>query len=222
MLERYVLPEQIIAEREFLPTRSWWQFAAKYNVAPGQYVPVIRLHDGQSEGMTMRWGLIPAWAEGKVPEEPTASVDVDGLEQSKTFSPPWLENQRCILPMAGFYTWRLNRHRYRQPYYVQLNNRNVFGVAALWDSSEGGEDEVIESCAVISVAANELLGKVVSLPARMPAVLRRRDYDTWLKGTPQQAKAALEPYNAAWMQAHAVSPRLNSTEPDDPDLIRPV
>jgi putative SOS response-associated peptidase YedK len=58
--------------------------------------------------------------------------------------------------------------------------------------------------------------------ARMPAILRRRDYDTWLRGTPVQAKAALQPYNPAWMQAHATSPRINSTELDDAGLIQPV
>jgi putative SOS response-associated peptidase YedK len=221
MLERYVLPDQLAAEREFMPARCWWQFSARYNVAPPQYVPAIRIHDGQSEGMMMRWGLIPGWAEGK-PGDPNISVDIDEIDDSKTYRTPWLESQRCILPVAGFYTWRLNRHRYRQPYFAQVNNRSVFGIAALWDRSESGGGDVTESCAVVCVAANELLARVLTPPARMPAVLRRRDYDAWLKGTPVQAKAALEPYNAGWMQAHAVSPRINAITADDPDLIRPV
>jgi len=37
-----------------------------------------------------------------------------------------------------------------------------------------------------------------------------------------QAKAALQPYNPALMQAYAVSPRINSREPDDVGLIHPV
>ncbi len=56
----------------------------------------------------------------------------------------------------------------------------------------------------------------------MPAILRRRDYQTWLHGTPVEAKAVLQTYNPAWMEAYAVSPRINSTEPDDAALIRPV
>jgi putative SOS response-associated peptidase YedK len=57
---------------------------------------------------------------------------------------------------------------------------------------------------------------------RMPAILRRRDYDTWLRGTPAEARAVLQSYKSEWMQAHAVSPRINSTEPDDPGLIQPI
>jgi len=92
----------------------------------------------------------------------------------------------------------------------------------MWDRSEAEGGDAMESCSAICVRANELLAKVVTPPARMPAVLRRRDYETWLRGTPVEAKAALQPYNSLWMQVHAVSPRINSTEPDDADLIRPV
>jgi putative SOS response-associated peptidase YedK len=81
---------------------------------------------------------------------------------------------------------------------------------------------VIESCSVVRVPANDLLASIANSDGRMPAILRRRDYGTWLRGTPVQAKAALQSYNSAWMQAYAVSPRINSTEPDDAGLIQPV
>jgi putative SOS response-associated peptidase YedK len=95
-------------------------------------------------------------------------------------------------------------------------------LAAVWDRSVSEEDDVIESCSVIRVPANDLLADIAGAGARMPAILRRRDYQTWLRGTPVEAKAALQPYNPAWMHAYAVSPRINSTAPDDASLIRPV
>ena len=101
MCDRYVLPDQGAAEREFLPALAWWKFAARFNVAPQQYVPAVRVHDGQTEGMMIRWGLIPSWAEGQPTESPTASADIDGLERSIIYRMPWLSGQRCILPVAG-------------------------------------------------------------------------------------------------------------------------
>ncbi len=65
MYQRYVLPPQLAAEREFLPATAWWRFAPKFNVAAGRYVPAIRLHDGRSEGVMLRWGFIPSWFEGQ-------------------------------------------------------------------------------------------------------------------------------------------------------------
>jgi len=219
MCDRYVLPDQAAAEREFLPAQAWWKFTARFNVAAQQYVPAIRIHDGQSEGMMLRWGLIPSWAEGRPTDVATVCADMDRIEGSNIYRMPWLSGQRCILPVSGFYAWQLTREHYRQPYFVHLVNRSVFGLAAVWDRSVADEDDVIESCSVIRVPANDLLA---DFALRMPAILRRKDYDTWLRGTPVQAKAALQPYNPAWMQAYAVSPRVNSTEPDDAGLIRPV
>src|ERR1700733_11071878 len=130
MCDRYVLPDQGAAEREFLPEPAWWKFAARFNVAPQQYVPAVRVHAGQTEGMMIRWGLIPSWAEGQPTGDPTASADIDGLEHSIIYRMPWLSGQRCILPVAGFYTWQLTGANYRQPYFVRLTNRSLFGVAA--------------------------------------------------------------------------------------------
>jgi putative SOS response-associated peptidase YedK len=167
MCDRYALPDSMAAEREFLPAKAWWNFAAKFNVAPQQYVPAIRVHDGQTEGMMMRWGLIPSWAEGEPTGEAAACAEMERIERSAAYRMPWLSGQRCILPASGFYLWQLTRAQYRQPYFVRLTNRSVFGLAAVWDRSEGGEDDVIES------------------------------FD-------------------------AVSPRINSTAPDDAGLIQPV
>ena len=222
MCDRYVLPDQAAAEREFLPAKAWWKFTAKFNVAAQQYVPAIRVHEGQTEGMMMRWGLIPSWAEGRPTGNATACANMTRIERSNVYRMPWLNGQRCILPASGFYTWRLTRENYRQPYFVRLVNRSVFGLAAVWDRSEGEDDDVIESCTVIRVAANDLLSGIALSDGLMPGILRRRDYDTWLRGTPAEAKAALLPYQSAWMQAHAVSPRINSTAMDDAGLIEPV
>jgi putative SOS response-associated peptidase YedK len=222
MCDRYVLPDQAAAEREFLPAKAWWKFAAKFNVAPQQYVPAVRVHDGHTEGMMMRWGLIPSWAEGRPIGEATACADMARVERSNVYRMSWLSGQRCILPVSGFYAWQLTRENYRQPYFVRLFNRAVFGLAAVWDRSVGEDDDVIEGCSVIRVPANDLLADIAVSDARMPAILRRRDYDTWLRGTPGEAKAALQPYHSAWMQAYAVSPRVNSTQLDDAGLIEPV
>lgn len=222
MCQRYALPEQVVAEREFLPARAWWKFAARFNVAAQQYVPAIRLHAGQTEGVMLRWGLIPSWAEGQPTVDPAVCVESDRIERSDLYGAPWLSSQRCILPIAGFYAWQLTRGKYRQPFFIRLTDRSVFGVAAIWDRSVTEDDDVIESCSVVCVPANELLTDIANTERRMPAILRRRDYQTWLQGTPVEAKATLRPYKPEWMQAHPVSPRVNSVAADDRALILPL
>jgi putative SOS response-associated peptidase YedK len=221
MCQRYALPDQAAVEREFMPSRAWWSFTAKYNVAAPQYVPAIRWHGGQSEAVMMRWGLIPSSAEGLAGDSPV-TVDSSEIMTSPIFRGPWLEGQRCILPMSGFYAWQLTNRRYRQPHFIRLLDRSVFGVAAVCDRSVAKDDDVIESCSIICVAPNDLIVRVANTDGRMPAILRRKDYQTWLRGTPVAAMATLHSYNMGGMQAYPVSPRINSTAPDDPGLIQPA
>jgi putative SOS response-associated peptidase YedK len=221
MCERYALPDQITVEREFLPTRAWWNFTAKFNVAAHHYVPAIRWHDGQSEAVMMRWGLVPAAAEGR-PGDSALTIDLAAIMGSATHRGPWLNSQRCILPIAGFYVWQLTNARYRQPYFIRLLDRSVFGLAAIWDRSVGDDDDVIESCSIICVEPNDLMVAIANTDGRMPAILRRKDYQTWLRGTPVEAKGVLHPYRKSGMQAYPVSPRINSAAQDDAELIRPA
>jgi putative SOS response-associated peptidase YedK len=222
MCERYTVPGRAVAEREFMPQSSWWEYSQNFNVAPPQYVPAIRLHADESEGVMVRWGLIPSWTFGEPPSSGHVKVDLDHLERGDAFRDPWLNSQRCILPVSGFYVWRLTHRKYRQPFFVSLMDRSVFGLAAIWDRWVGKDDDVIESCSLIRVMANDLMTEIAKADRRMPAILRRADYERWLRGTPGEAKGALRPYDARLMQAHAVSPRINSVTHDDAGLIRPI
>jgi putative SOS response-associated peptidase YedK len=222
MCERYVLPTQIDAEREFEPAERWWKFDSSFNVSFPQYVPVLRAHQGATEGVMMRWGLVPPDAEGVPLPDERPDFDFEQLGATPESRDPWLNSQRCILPVAGFYGWQLTRDRYRQPYFIGLIDRMVFGLAAFWTRSVSEEDDVIESCSIITVPANPLVAEVVGKGGRMPAILRRKDYGTWLTGNPVQAKAALHAYPEKWMRSHPVSPRVNSAKFNDASLIQPI
>jgi len=222
MCERFSVPDRVVAEREFMPDRCWWKFARKFNVAAAQYVPAIRQHAGESEGVMMRWGLIPAATLDKPAGNGHVHVELDEISRADAFRGPWLSSQRCILPVTGFFVWQLTSAKYRHPYFVHLMDRTVFGIAAIWDRWVGEDDDIIESCSVIRVPANEMMANLAPTDQRMPAILRRGDYDKWLRGTPAAAKAALRSYEARRMQAYAVSPRVNSAAQDDVGLIRPA
>jgi putative SOS response-associated peptidase YedK len=222
MCERFTVPGRAVAEREFMPQRTWWDYSRKFNVAPPQYVPAIRHHAGESEGVMVRWGLIPSWTLGEPASLGHVNVDLDHMGREEAFRGAWLNSQRCILPVSGFYIWRLTHRKYRQPFFVSLMDRSVFGLAAIWDRWVGKDDDVIESCCLIRVAANDLIADIATADQRMPAILRRADYERWLRGTPVEAKAALRSYDTRRMQAHAVSPRINSATHDDAGLIRPI
>jgi putative SOS response-associated peptidase YedK len=222
MCERYVVPDQMLAELALAPERAWWQFAASFNVAPSRYVPGVRLHEGHSEAVMMRWGLIPAWAKGDPSAGHWLRLSCGTLESSPLFRGPWLNGQRCILPFAGFYIWRLTPAGYRQPYFVQMKDRPVFAVAAVWDRTEDEDGDVIEGCAILTVPPNQPLASVQSAAREMPAILAPEDYEAWLRCKPAEARTLLRTPPDNMLTSHTVSPRINSLACDDEGLVRAV
>ncbi len=216
------MPEQALAERELAPEHKWWRFSASFNVAPSRYVPAVRLHERRSEAVMMRWGLIPAWAKGDTSAGQWLRLSGMDLERSPLFRGPWLSGQRCILPFAGFYTWRLMPAGHRQPYFVHAAGRGVLAVAAIWDRTEGDDGDVIEGCAILTVPANARIASVQSATGEMPAILPVEDCEAWLHGTPAEARALLRTAPDTLLTSHAVSPRINSLVCDDVGLVRAV
>ncbi len=217
------MPEVEQAEREFGVLRRWWQFSPSFNVSPERYVPVIRMHDSEVEGVMLRWGLIPGWAEADAAKACAATTSISTVEHAAATRGAWQFGRRCIVPMFGFYMWQPTRQGHRQPFFVRLVNRPVFGVAAVWDRTEAEDgDDVIEGCALITVPPNPLLAELQGSNTEMPAILDRRDYAVWLTGAPAVARTALNPFPPQQMIAHPVSPRINSSRYDDDQLIRPV
>lgn len=223
MCNRYVMPEPAQVEQEFGVIRPWWKFLPSFNVGPSRNVPIIREHDGEIEGVMLHWGLIPGWAEADASKACAVNASAQMVAHSAVTRDAWEHGRRCIVPMFGFYTWQLTWDRYRQPFFVRLVNRTVFGVAALWDRTVPDQgDDVIESCALITVPPNPLLAELQDEMTEMPAILQRKDYRTWLTASPADAKSVLQAYPADQMVAHPVSTRINSLEHDDAQLIRPI
>jgi len=223
MCGKYILAQAAKAERAMGIRRGCWEYPLSYRVLPTEQVPVVVPLDGEPEAVQMRWGLIPYWAYGVPLKASTINARVEGLDSAPSYREPWRRGQRCILVMGGFYEPHVNADGSREPFFVRLTDREAFGVAGLWERSRREDGAHVFSCTLITVPANALLAEVHNEKQRMPAILAAADHDTWLGGTPQQARAALRPYPTEPMVAWKVSRRVNNPRlPNDASLIEPV
>jgi putative SOS response-associated peptidase YedK len=220
MPQRLVIPSREEVDAQLTVLHPWWQFSARFNVAISQSIPVARMHDRESEGVMMRWGLAHRSARGTIDFTRCGSIRRDALKSAPDVDRMWTHGQRGIVPLAGFYLWRQTPAGYRQPYYVRLVNREVFGVAVVWDRSVKDDDDVIEGCALVTVPANPLLAEISHPTEQMPAILRREDYEPWLRSSVGPAKERLDTYPQNRMVTHPVGPYVNHLEFDEPRLIQ--
>jgi putative SOS response-associated peptidase YedK len=144
---------------------------------------------------------------------------IETMETAPAFRDAWKKGQRCVVPAEGFYEWQMIPDAPRQPWFVGLANNEVMPLAALCDRSVKADRTVVESFTIITLPANDFMAKIDNGNQRMPAILHMEDVETWLTGTPDEARATLVQFPAEQLRAYKVSSRVNSPKNDDEDLL---
>ena len=193
----------------------------RYNIAPSQDILAIRTapETGRPEWALLRWGLVPFWSKEPGGKRPLINARAEGIEAKPSFRGP-VRHRRCIVPASGFYEWR-RQGTGKQPYFVRPAEDEVFALAGIWDHWEGKQGEVIESVAIITTSANELMQPIHD---RMPVILGKEDVAAWIALTTKLEKALpmLKPCSSTRMMTYPVSSLVNSTRHDGPECVAKV
>ena len=192
---------------------------SRFNVAPSQEMPVI-LHRGRTEMIMMQWGLIASTTKDPGTSVRPINARAESLAERTLFR-TLLKDRRCLIPASGFYEWKKEGNR-KTPFYIHLKEEALFAFAGLYDIWLDASGAQHPSFTIITTNANEL---VSPLHDRMPVILKRGDEERWLAAELPARDALstiLVPYPARMMETYPVASRVNSTDVDDEDLIRPL
>jgi putative SOS response-associated peptidase YedK len=217
MCGRYALasPPEVIAERfNLLWVR---EVPAHYNIAPSQTIPVVRATEQGRELALLKWGLIPSWAKDAAIGTKLINARAETLADKPAFRNAF-RRRHCLVPADAFYEWKAIAGR-RQPYSIRMADKKLFGMAGLWEHWVNPAGETVETCTIITVNANELVGK---LHDRMPLIIQPSDYGAWLDAANPGARDLLKPFPAKLMSYYPVSMRVNSVRNDDAECMEPV
>ncbi len=194
-------------------------FEARYNIAPTQDAPVIRLNaaSGERKAAMFRWGLVPSWSKGPDSRHLMINARAETVAEKPAFRAA-LRHRRCLVPADGFYEWRKEGAR-KQPYRICQHDGEPFALAGLWERWEGA-GEAIHSFAIVVTEANDLVRPIHD---RMPVILDPLDYGAWLgAGAADEATRLLKPFGEGELTAYPVSLHVNSPKNDDRGCIDPV
>ncbi len=194
-------------------------FPPRYNIAPTQPVPVIRLDEGVRRFHLMRWGLIPSWSRAS-PASLLINARAETLADKPSFRGAF-RHHRALMPADGFYEWQTIGAGGKQPHLIRRRDGAPFAMASVSDRWLGADGSEIDSCAVVTTAANATLAPIHH---RMPVILAEEDWARWLDPatTTRDLLALLRPAASSLLEAIPVSARVNKVAHNDPDLIQPV
>jgi putative SOS response-associated peptidase YedK len=193
----------------------------RFNVAPTQMVPAVRLkpETKKRELVMLKWGLIPAWAKDAAIGSQMIMARADTVEQKPAFKSAF-QKRRCLMVADGFYEWQKTNGK-KQPYFIGLKDQSPFAFAGLWEHWKNPEGDAVESCALITTDANDIVRPIHD---RMPVILQRPDYEKWLDLENQDTTALqklLQPYPGEAMMAYPVSSFVNSPKNESSRCVDP-
>jgi putative SOS response-associated peptidase YedK len=197
------------------------ELSPRYNIAPTQAILAVRPKSdgGGREAVRLRWGLVPSWAK-EVGGPPLINARADTVADKPAFRVAF-KQRRCLIPADGFYEWQATGGKKKQPFAIRLRDDHPFAFAGLWERWSRGEERV-ESCAIITTGANDLLR---SIHDRMPVILPPSRFADWLDPTfhdAEQLQALLQPFPADQMKTYTVSTLVGNARNDDPRCLEPV
>lgn len=190
-----------------------------YNVAPGQYMPVVIKSDAGISVEPMLWGLVPMWAK----DVSIGYKMINARAESLFDKPAWrgpIKHRRCLVPATGFYEWKLQSDsKGKQPYFIKPKDQEVFAFAGVFDSNIDATGRELWSYSIITTEPNK---EMANLHNRMPVILRPEDESVWLEPSLQDrgaVEALLRPYHDGGLEMYEVSRDVNSVKNNDEHLV---
>ena len=204
----------------FGPVHEWFEFdefplfESRFNIAPAQPVAIIRKDErARSQFTHVLWGLIPSWAKDPDNHHRPINARCETAAEKPTFRNA-LRYRRCLVPANFFYEWK-RYDKSRQPYAICMADEQPFAMAGLWEHWQGADGSEIETCAILTCRANEMMKQIHD---RMPVILHRDDYGRWLDTDIQHAEKVqdlLTPFPADQMDCYPVTQHVNSVKNED-------
>ena len=186
----------------------------RYNIAPTIPIPAL-LNNGNY--LYTHFGYLPSWAKDK--RSMNINARSETIFEKKTFRDSF-KYRRCIVPINGFYEWE-KEDKEKTPFFVCDIKNDYLGLAGIWDEYFDIELNMkIVTVALITCDANEKLSKIHH---RMPVVLDKKDYGTWLHSNEiVKINKLFKIYNSEKIKLYEVSSEVNKVLFDKPICIEEV
>jgi len=196
---------------------SSFDYAPRYNMAPGQMMGAVIKTSGERKLGALRWGLVPSWAK----DEKVGYMMINARSETILEKPAFrklIATKRCAIPADGFYEWRKAD---KQPFRFTMKDQSLFSFAGLFDTWVAPSGEKLSTFTIITTEANELMKGIHD---RLPAIIPPEQLDPWLNReitNTDQLLPLLTPWPSDWMTAYPVSPIVGNVRNDVPECIEP-
>jgi putative SOS response-associated peptidase YedK len=171
-----ILNEEIAIEEFERSLQSGFEF--------GAWPIVIDKGEGKKAELA-HWEFIPYWYNNVTEVEEgrkkytTLNAKGETILTSRIYKEA-AQKRRCLVLSSGFYEWRHYKGK-TYPYHIKVKDKELFCMAGVWQPWTDKETgERIDTFALLTTAANELMTQVHNNKKRMPTIFTDEQAREWL------------------------------------------
>jgi putative SOS response-associated peptidase YedK len=199
----------------------------RYNIAPTQTSPIIRVRDGEPVCEEVRWGLYENWW--------TDVLEIEGIRTNarseKSFTGGLFKNsarkRRCVVLASGWYEWKQVEGRKRKKpgepgFNFCMKDHSIMMFAGIWATEYLAKDEKRDNYAIITTDGNEIAKPIHD---RMPVILNVAQAKAWLDPDYKdlaKLEGFLVPYKGRDLTTYQVGPLVNSVKNIGEECLAPL
>ena len=183
-----------------------FEFEPNFNIAPQSKVPAII-----NNNLTMTtWGYYPDWLKSQVNSRPLFITRFESVQEKKTFQSAF-KNNRCIIPISGWYEWKRDGEN-KTPYYF-FNKSTMFAAGLFWTRSSGD----IET----SIITREASSNLSVVHNRSPLILNEDELTIWNSDIDSgEIYDGINNYDYDKVTYHEVDKAVNNPRNNNESLIK--
>ncbi|MNB97102.1 putative SOS response-associated peptidase YedK [compost metagenome] len=221
MCGRFTITDPIeeIMDRYMAAIADGFEYKPNYNAAPMQYIPTIIGSSNGNRLGSLRWGLVPSWADDQKIGNKMINARAETLAEKPAFK-RLIGSKRCIIPTNGFYEWKKEGSR-NQPMRILMKDESIFSLAGLYDTWIDPDGNKLSTCTIITTEPNSLMADIHN---RMPVILWPQDEAEWLnkESDKEIVLGLLRPYDSDKMRAYKVDSSVGNVRNNNQDLIKEI
>ncbi len=221
-------PDDLQVEFEAILAGDAPALPAHYNVAPTDPVYGVRTRKPKDDDQepyrelsVLNWGLVPSWAKDRKIGSKMFNARVESLTDKPAFRTA-LQRRRALIPADGWFEWMVtgagDKGAAKQPYFMTPQDGSTVAFAGLWEIW-GTKPDLLLTCTVITIPS---IGPLTEIHDRMPFVLPRERWDSWLDLSHPDPAALLEPPALEVVEALELRPvgtDVGNVKNDGPELL---
>ena len=173
----------------------------------------------------VEWGLIPSWIKDEKAAKEISLKTLNAKSETIFTLPSFRDSivkRRCLIFVNGFFEWE-HQGKETQPYYLYMPDHKPFAFGGIWSKWANKETaELHTTCSIITTPANELMAKIHNTKKRMPLIIPRDNWETWLsnEATNETIELDMQVLPDGQLQAHRISKLITSRTEDSnvPDV----